>query len=87
MSSGGELTLTSDQRKAINLMENGGNVFVMGPGGTGKSLLLDVYYRNAVKYYGQDRVYKTSTTGVSAILIDDLLKLAEKKLVFWKGKA
>ena len=63
------ITLTSDQRRAISLMDQGKNVFVMGSGGTGKSYLVDVYYDMAVKYYGQDRVYKTSTTGVSAILI------------------
>lgn len=35
--------LTDDQQQALNIMLSGDNVFLSGPGGTGKSLLINEY--------------------------------------------
>lgn len=54
------------QLKAYSLIESRKNIFITGPGGTGKTFLIKEYYK---KYRNFRNIGITSTTGVSAILI------------------
>ena len=59
------LFLSESQRLAFKEVENGSNVFITGPAGTGKSYLL-----NQIKEkYRNEKFYVTSSTGISAINI------------------
>lgn len=61
------ITLTNGQKKALELFLKKKNVFITGPGGTGKSKLIETIY----KYNGPKlRIVKTSTTGISALNIN-----------------
>ena len=59
------------QKKAFDLVINGKNVFITGPGGTGKTklILYLVYYLRTEFNYKKDEIAITSTTGTSALLI------------------
>lgn len=57
------------QKKAYKIMLTNSNMFLTGPGGTGKSYLIEKYYEKAIKLYGSSTVAKTSTTGISALNI------------------
>jgi ATP-dependent DNA helicase PIF1 len=61
-----QFTPTSEQLKVLNLFEEGKNVFINAPAGTGKSELLKYYYN---KTKNSTIVGLTSTTGISAINI------------------
>lgn len=63
------MSLTPEQQEAFDLLCQRKSVFVTGPAGSGKSHILRCYYDYAVNRYGPRKVYKTSSTGVSAILI------------------
>jgi ATP-dependent DNA helicase PIF1 len=60
------ISLTKDQQKAFNLMVEGKNVFLTGPGGCGKSTVINLF-KNEYQY--KRKIAITSTTGISAILI------------------
>jgi len=59
------LELSPDQRKAIDAIEKGRNVFVTGPAGTGKSYLLQFLK----KEYMHRRFHLTASTGIAAVNI------------------
>ena len=60
-----EIKLTEKQNIAYNLMTNGKNVFVTGPGGVGKTAVIKMF----IKVYKQNKIMGvTSTTGISALL-------------------
>jgi ATP-dependent DNA helicase PIF1 len=62
-----EIILNKKQEKAFNEVKSGKNVFITGPGGTGKSFVINKiiqYCKDNNKKYGV-----TSTTGSSALLI------------------
>jgi len=62
-----EIMLTEVQKKAYDCMKKGKNIFITGPGGTGKSFLINLFRNN----FGTSKVIGvTSTTGVSALLIN-----------------
>ncbi len=63
-------TLNTEQRVAYNMMLSGKSMFLTGPGGTGKTFLIDKYFTKATQIYGYSRVAKTSTTGISALNIN-----------------
>lgn len=59
-------SLTEKQSKALFLMQKGENVFITGPGGVGKSLVINIFKK---LFYTKRNIGITSTTGVSAVLI------------------
>jgi len=59
-------SLEGKQKEAYNLILNGKNVFLTGKAGTGKSLLIELFYK---EYKNLKNIGITSTTGTSAILI------------------
>lgn len=60
------MPLTDKQNYAFQSVAHGNNVFITGPGGTGKTTLIS----KIVKHIGQfKRIGVTSTTGVSALLV------------------
>jgi ATP-dependent DNA helicase PIF1 len=61
-----EINLTRDQQKAFDLMVEGKNIFLTGPGGCGKSTVINLFKN---KYQDKRKIAITSTTGISAILI------------------
>jgi ATP-dependent DNA helicase PIF1 len=65
---GGSLAhLSEKQKRAYDLMCKGENIFLTGPGGTGKTHLLKLFSHEKKLY---KNVGITSTTGVSALLIN-----------------
>ena len=59
-------SLTPLQKKALDAIIAGKNIFLTGPSGTGKSTVIKIYK----KLYGdQKKIAITSTTGISALLI------------------
>ena len=66
MSRDTEKKLTKLQQKAFDYMVKGENIFLTGPAGTGKSLVIHMF-KNL--YGKQKTIAITSTTGVSAIVI------------------
>lgn len=66
------IQLTEKQELALEAMKKGKNVFLTGPGGSGKSFLLKFF----IEWYKQNKetetkkIYVTSTTGLSASLIE-----------------
>lgn len=61
--------LTDKQQSAFEFMKSGKNVFLTGPGGSGKSYLLKIFIN---WFSNKDKIFVTSTTGLSSILIDGM---------------
>jgi ATP-dependent DNA helicase PIF1 len=61
-----DVQLTTAQNEAYSFMAQGQSVFLTGPAGVGKSLLIKMFRR---VYCGQKNIAITSTTGISAILL------------------
>ncbi len=69
-----DTNLTKKQYDAFECMKNGHNIFLTGPGGTGKSFLLK-HFINWYKQNKEDKsskIYVSSTTGLSSLLIDGI---------------
>ena len=73
------MELNKEQNDAFDIMKTGKSVFLTGSAGTGKSFLTREFYKYAANLHGSDRVFKTSSTGVSAVLIGG------KTLHSWSG--
>ena len=69
--------LTDEQNVALHKFIEGKNLFITGPGGVGKSTLIDTIYHHANRK--QQKIYKTSTTGISA------LNIGGKTIHSWAG--
>jgi ATP-dependent DNA helicase PIF1 len=65
--------LTDEQRKAFDLVEEGKSIFLTGPGGTGKSFLLQTIFEEIPKRTGK-HVAITALTGCAALLIGRFAK-------------
>lgn len=61
-----ESKIDKEQARALKLMGEGENIFLTGPSGTGKSLLIKMF-RDI--YGSRRRIGVTSTTGISAVLL------------------
>jgi ATP-dependent DNA helicase PIF1 len=59
------MILTSEQLRFLNVVEDGKNVFLTGPGGTGKSMLINLAVENLTKE--KKKVAVTGSTGVAAV--------------------
>ena len=68
------MDLTIKQKEALNSILDGKNVFLTGPGGTGKSHLLKIFIERYNKINilsdSEKELYVTSTTGISSLLIN-----------------
>ena len=65
--------LSTEQRYAYEKFQSGGNLFISGPGGSGKSFLIK-YFANHLQDIGQSYQI-TSTTGCSSILLSNNIKV------------
>jgi ATP-dependent DNA helicase PIF1 len=68
------MDLTIKQKEALSSILDGKNVFLTGPGGTGKSHLLKIfiehYNKTNILSDSEKELYVTSTTGISSLLIN-----------------
>ena len=67
-------TLNEKQKLAIDAMINGENVFITGPGGSGKSHVINIfiqYFREQLLDEDQ-QLFVTSSTGLSSLLINGI---------------
>ena len=60
------MSLTPKQKKALEYMLSGKNIFLTGPSGTGKSFIINTFKTLAST---NKHIAVTSTTGISALLI------------------
>jgi ATP-dependent DNA helicase PIF1 len=61
------MSLSLEQEVALQHYNNGSNVFVTGPGGTGKTHLIREIYRAACN--ANKQIYVTALTGCAAVLL------------------
>ena len=67
-------SLNSKQNEAFKAMKNGFNIFITGPGGSGKSHVINFfveYYKNNYED-DENKLYVTSSTGLSSLLINGI---------------
>ena len=67
-------SLNQKQNEAFKAMNDGYNIFITGPGGSGKSHVINLfveYYRNNYENE-QNKLYVTSSTGLSSLLINGI---------------
>ena len=63
------IVLTNSQKRALELVKSGKNVFISGSAGTGKSTLIMYIIDYFNRLYGKDKVKLTATTGCAAVQI------------------
>lgn len=61
--------LNAEQRIAFDSIVSGSSIFITGPGGTGKSFLLQTVYANYKGYSGGKKICITAMTGCAALLL------------------
>jgi ATP-dependent DNA helicase PIF1 len=61
--------LNTEQRAAFDAISSGKSIFITGPGGTGKSFLLQTLYANYKGYSGGKKIAITAMTGCAALLL------------------
>lgn len=64
--------LNAEQRIAFDSIVSGSSIFITGPGGTGKSFLLQTVYANYKGYSGGKKICITAMTGCAALLLGAL---------------
>lgn len=62
------ISLSTEQEIAFNKYKRGLNVFITGPGGTGKTELIRTIYRDAIE--SEKRIKVCALTGTAAILLE-----------------
>lgn len=73
------MELSEEQQFAFNKYVQGNNIFITGPGGTGKSALIKMIYNHAYSHFKDIQV--TALTGCAAVL----LNCKAKTLHSWAG--
>jgi len=73
------MELSKEQQIAFDKYKEGHNIFITGPGGTGKSEIIRLIYKHAISSYKE--IYVTALTGCAAIL----LNCKAKTLHSWAG--
>ena len=69
-----KISFTKKQLEALDAIKKGFNVFLTGPGGSGKSFLIKYFvefYKNEIETK-DSQLHITSTTGLSSLLIDGM---------------
>lgn len=66
--------LNAEQRAAFDAVISGDSIFITGPGGTGKSFLLQTLYANYKGYSGGKKMCITAMTGCAALLLGSWAK-------------
>jgi ATP-dependent DNA helicase PIF1 len=61
--------LNEEQKTAFDAVVSGQSLFITGPGGTGKSFLLQTLYANYKSYSGGKKMCITAMTGCAALLL------------------
>ncbi len=67
-------SLNEKQKEAFNEMKDGQNIFITGPGGSGKSHVIKIfvnYYKDNIED-DENKLYITSSTGLSSLLINSI---------------
>ena len=67
-------SLNNKQNEAFKAMKNGLNIFITGPGGSGKSHVINFfveYYKNNYEN-DENKLFVTSSTGLSSLLINGI---------------
>lgn len=67
-------SLNEKQKEAFNGMKDGHNIFITGPGGSGKSHVIKLfvnYYKDNIED-DENKLYITSSTGLSSLLINGI---------------
>lgn len=59
--------LSEEQKKALDVVSSGQNLFLTGAGGTGKTFLLNLIIEQLRERYSHKSVFVTATTGVAAL--------------------
>lgn len=67
-------SLNQKQNEAFKAMNNGLNIFITGPGGSGKSHVINYFVNYYKENYEDDenKLYVTSSTGLSSLLINGI---------------
>lgn len=73
------MELSQEQQLAFNKYVEGNNIFITGPGGTGKSALIKMIYIHAYSHFKD--IHVTALTGCAAVL----LNCKAKTLHSWAG--
>lgn len=66
--------LNTEQKAAFDAVSSGDSIFITGPGGTGKSFLLQTLYANYKGYSGGKKICITAMTGCAALLLGSWAK-------------
>lgn len=72
--------MNDEQLYALNAIKEGKNVFLTGPGGTGKSFFIDSLRNHFAERYPDTKIAVTALTGCAAILLG-----GAKTLHSWAG--
>lgn len=68
------MRLNTEQKAAFDAVISGESIFITGPGGTGKSFLLQTLYANYRGYSGGKKICITAMTGCAALLLGSWAK-------------
>ena len=76
-------TLNEEQREAYEALCDGDNIFLTGPGGTGKSYFIGAIVK---AFTGRDkRVAVTAMTGCAAVLLSESANVRARTIHSWAG--